>query len=93
MPNERRWAVNNTRQFLLDLLNPKKTPRVPSAVRKEAGRCLKHYPGSYQMERSKELAPEVWGDWKGENDNNVKGGDMMVRLDDIAIECKNEKGK
>ena len=39
MPNERRWAVNTTRQFLLDLLNPKKTPRVPSAIRKEASRC------------------------------------------------------
>ena len=68
MPNERRQAVNNTRQFLLDLLDPKKTPRVPSAVRKEAGRCLRHYPGSYYMDRSKELAPEVWGDWKGENE-------------------------
>lgn len=65
MPNERRWAVNNTRQFLLDLLDPKKTPRVPSAVRKEAGRCLRHYPGEYHMERSKELAPEFWGNWQG----------------------------
>ena len=64
MPDERRYAVNNTRQFLLDLLDPKKTPRVPSAVRKEAGRCLRLYPGDYYMERSKELAPEVWGDWE-----------------------------
>ena len=36
MPNERRNAVNYTRQFLVDLMDPKKTPRVPSAIRKEA---------------------------------------------------------
>ena len=63
MPNERRRAVNTTRQFLLDLLDPKKTPRVPSAIRKEAGRCLKHYPGNYYMEQAAEQAPKVFGEW------------------------------
>lgn len=61
MPDERTWAVNNTRQFLIDLLDPKKTPRVPSAVRKEAYRCLRHYPGEYYMEQSQEGLPDVWG--------------------------------
>ena len=63
MPDERRNAVNITRQFLLDLLDPKKTPRVPSAIRKEAYRCLKHYPGDYHMDIAREKAPEVFGDW------------------------------
>ena len=63
MPNERRNAVNFTRQFLVDLMNPKKTPRVPSAIRKEAYRCLKHYPGDYYMEQAAVLAPQVFGDW------------------------------
>ena len=63
MPNERRYAVNHTRQFLLDLLDPKKTPRVPSAVRKEAGRCLRHYPGEYHMLKASEEAPTVFGEW------------------------------
>ena len=63
MPDERRYAVNNARQFLLDLLDPKKTPRVPSAVRKEAGRCLRHYPGEYYMLKASEQAPELFGDW------------------------------
>lgn len=63
MPNERRWAVNNTRQFLLDLLDPKKTPRVPSAVRKEASRCLRHYPCKYYMEQAAEQSPKVFGEW------------------------------
>ncbi len=71
MPNERRWAVNNTRQFLVDLLDPKKTPRVPSAVRKEAYRCLRHYPGEYYMEQAAEQSPEVFGEWdSGFGENN-----------------------
>ena len=49
MPNERRWAIINTEKFLRDLMDPKKTPRVPSAIRKEAYRCLRHYPGEYHM--------------------------------------------
>ena len=63
MPNERRNAVNYTRQFLVDLMDPKKTPRVPSAVRKEAYRCLKHYPDEYYMELAAEQSPNIFGEW------------------------------
>ena len=63
LPCERRWAVNNTRQFLMDLQDPKKTPRVPAEVRKQASRCLRHYPGEYYMERAAEDAPDVFGEW------------------------------
>ena len=62
MPNERRNAVNYTRQFLVELMDPKKTPQSTiSAVRKEAYRCLKHYPGDYHMEKAAEQAPSVFG--------------------------------
>ena len=54
MPSERKRAVNNTRQFLADLMDPKKTPRVPSAIREEAYHCLKHYPDEYYMEQWEE---------------------------------------
>jgi len=70
MPSERRWAVNNTRQFLVDLMDRRKTPRVPSAIRKEAYRCLKHYPGDYHMELAAEQAPRVFGEWDAELRNN-----------------------
>jgi len=63
MPNERRNAVNHTRIFLLDLMDPKKTPRVPKSIRKEAHRCLKHYPHEYDMLRASEQAPKIFGDW------------------------------
>jgi hypothetical protein len=62
MPCERTWAIRNTNQFLIDLLDPKKTPRVPSAIRKEAYRCLRHYPGQYHMEQAQQLAPQVFGE-------------------------------
>lgn len=64
MNYERRNAVNRTSEFLRDLMNPKKTPRVPKEIREEAYRCLKHYPSEYYMERAKEQAPEIFGDWE-----------------------------
>ena len=71
MPDERRHAVNITREFLVELLSDERTPK---KVRKEASRCLRHYPGQYYMELAKEQAPEIFGDWddfyvKEENEN------------------------
>ena len=54
LPTERTNAVLRTERFLIDLLDPKKTPRVPKAVRQEAGRLLKHYPTQYDMEYMEE---------------------------------------
>ena len=44
LPHEKIWSIQRTRQFLRDLQDPKKTPKVPSSVRKEATSCLRHYP-------------------------------------------------
>jgi hypothetical protein len=49
--NEKTNAVNRTRQFLGDLLDPKKTPRIPRSVRQQAASLLKHYPSGFDMER------------------------------------------
>jgi len=54
LPRERELAIKNTRIFLLDLMDPKKTPRVPHAIRKEASHCLKHYPTEYDMSEAAE---------------------------------------
>lgn len=51
LPDERYRAVRQARQFLLALLDPKKTPKVPRAIRQRAGDALRHYPGEYDMER------------------------------------------
>lgn len=50
VPIERKNAVVHTEKFLLDLVNPKVTPRVPKAVREEARRLLRHYPSQFDMD-------------------------------------------
>jgi len=69
LPIERRWAVNNTRQFLVDLMDPNKTPKVPDAVRKEAYHCLKHYPGEYHMGEAAIQSPKMWGEQTEKREN------------------------
>lgn len=49
LPIERTNSVINVERFLMDLRDPKKTPRVPSEVRKQASSLLKHYPRKFDM--------------------------------------------
>lgn len=44
LPHEEYNSLNSARRFLFDLLDPKKTPRVPKYIRKEAYRITKHFP-------------------------------------------------
>lgn len=64
IPRERMQAVRQTREFLFRLCNPKETPRVPSAIRDQARRCIKHYPTEYDMERAAEKAWEIFDEPK-----------------------------
>ena len=66
LPNERRSAVLRTQDFLRDLMDPKKTHKVPKEIRERAYSCLKHYPSSYHMEQVKEIAPKIFGEWDSE---------------------------
>lgn len=50
IPVERTNAVMSTEAFLLRLIDPKQTPRVPKAIREEAHRLLRHYPSRFEME-------------------------------------------
>ena len=63
MPNERQYAIRNTRAFLVELLDPKKTPRIPKDIRLKAYYCLKHFPGEYHMEEARKQAPSIFGEW------------------------------
>ena len=60
LPDERYRAVRSAEQFLMDLLDPVKTPRVPRAVRQRARAVLRHYPGSWDMDRVSYRCPEVF---------------------------------
>ena len=44
LPNEWFLSLKNTRNFLKDLLDVGKTPRVPREIRRQASDCLKHFP-------------------------------------------------
>ena len=50
LPRERANAVLNTEQFLIQLLNPQLTPKVPKPIRQMAGRLLRHYPTRFDLE-------------------------------------------
>lgn len=50
LPDERYRAVNLTREFLFELIDPKKTPKLPKYIRQKAYTLLKHYPYSDQYE-------------------------------------------
>jgi hypothetical protein len=49
LPDERTNAILNTRRFLLNLIDPKKTPKIPKSIRKEAYWLLKHYPNTFDF--------------------------------------------
>ena len=59
LPDERYRAINYARQFLQELLDPKKTPGVPSVVRSQAAAVLRHYPNQYDLDQLASAAPDV----------------------------------
>lgn len=74
---ERSRALVIAEAFLIDLLDPKKTPRVPSQVRERARNCLKHYPG---MSDFLHLAAI---DFKGRHTENIGTLDPAPFLNEI----------
>lgn len=64
IPVERTRAVMYTLEFLFDLCDPKKTPRVPKIVRQRASMLLRHYPSKYNMEMAVLEGSSQFGDAK-----------------------------
>ena len=59
LPDERYRSIQNARRFLQDLMDSKKTPKVPRSVRQHAYAILRHYPGDYDLERLAKKSPDV----------------------------------
>ena len=59
LPYERYNAIKRTEEFLMDLMDPKKTPRVPKAIRRQAYYCLRHYPGGYNLDLLATKCPDI----------------------------------
>jgi hypothetical protein len=49
LPYENYFSLHNTRSFLTDLMDTKKSPKVPKAVRQRARNLLKHFPADFEI--------------------------------------------
>jgi hypothetical protein len=68
LPDERYRALRCGEQFLLDLCNPKATPKVPKYIRDRARYVLKHFPTKYEIEQIAEALPNLFKN--GEKDES-----------------------
>lgn len=60
-PAERTRAVLQTQAFLQELTDPSLTPNLPSAIREEARRLLRHYPTRSAMRIANLACPNFFG--------------------------------
>lgn len=60
LPDERYRAVLAAEQFLQDLLDSRKTPRVPGEIRQRARSVLRHYPSRFDMDRAATAAAHIF---------------------------------
>jgi hypothetical protein len=60
MPDERFRAVEYAREFLYELLDPKKTPKVPKEIRQRARSVLRHYPMEHEMILAAQQASDIF---------------------------------
>lgn len=60
LPDERYRAVRWAREFMYELLDPKKTPKVPAQVREQARAVLRHYPSDWDMQQAAEAGPDIF---------------------------------
>jgi hypothetical protein len=71
LPDERYRAVRQAEQFLKDLCDPSKSPRVPKQIRREASSILKHYPSAWDMDVAAHCTPSVFESYNKLDDLQV----------------------
>jgi hypothetical protein len=50
LPDERYRSLVQTKKFLMELLSPATTPKVPKNIRQSASYLLRHWPDDYHLE-------------------------------------------
>lgn len=80
LPSEMFQAIRNARHFMLLLMDPKETPKVPREIRKRARDRLKHFPSEYEITELEKMYS-----FKDE-DPNILLNECMKRLDSIRGE-------
>lgn len=66
LPFERTRSIVQTRDFLLSLLDSKKTPKIPRTVRENAKSLLRHFPTHLDIEQITEKCSDILGEYKYE---------------------------
>jgi hypothetical protein len=59
LPDERYRAVMWAKSFCEDLLDSKKTPRVPKEIRRRAYGVLRHFPDDYYLSMLADARPDI----------------------------------
>ena len=59
LPDERYRAIKWAESLCQDLLDPKKTPRVPKEIRRRAYSVLRHFPEEYYLSMLAESRPDI----------------------------------
>jgi len=59
LPDERYRALKAGKKLLEELVDPGKTPRVPSIVRDRARAALRHFPQDYEIDLLAERNPDL----------------------------------
>ena len=85
LPDERYRAIKYTEQFLTDLLDPKKTPRVPKEIRQRAYSCLRHYPGGYYLDVLATKSPSIL-----ETPNPIDDVSMLIHDYEVKKQRNNQ---
>jgi hypothetical protein len=58
LPDERYRSLVHTKKFLVELLSPTTTPRVPRAIRQRAHALLRHWPDDYHLSEMCRALPQ-----------------------------------
>ena len=59
LPDERYRAIKCAEALMLDLADPRKTPKIPKYIRDRARGTLRHYPNTFDLTMLEEAAPNV----------------------------------
>jgi hypothetical protein len=59
LPDERYRSLKQAKKLLEELVDPGKTPRVPSIIRERARGVLRHFPSDYEFEKLASSCPEL----------------------------------
>ena len=76
LPDERYRALLWAEQFIKDLMDPSKTPRVPKYIRNNARSVLRHYPGAYYIEEIARRTPDIITPRMEELHRFIKSGEV-----------------